>query len=187
MRSEGKPARETSRLVLARTGRTDRGCRCPRLLGRRTPLAAHQSRLPACYTLVKSFRLSCPSLPDVLSVTTCRDQSAEAKIKGNTPLRRKGERTGISKSLAAATPGVQAQVIAVCVIASVILFFFPFFFLDMSLMIFFLLVVSNPLWKKKQEREWQGDNIVQMAFHTSIDCNRINDTERQGSFIYFAS
>lgn len=54
-------------------------------------------------------------------------------------------------------------------------------------MIFFLLVVSNPLWKKKQEREWQGDNIVQMAFHTSIDCNRINDTERQGSFIYFAS
>lgn len=45
----------------------------------------------------------------------------------------------------------------------------------------------NPLWQKKQEREWQGDSIIQMAFHMSIDCNRINDTERQGSFIYFAS
>lgn len=45
----------------------------------------------------------------------------------------------------------------------------------------------NPLWQKKQEREWQGDSIIQMAFHVSIDCNRINDAERQGSFIYFAS
>lgn len=57
--------------------------------------------------------------------------------------------------------------------------------LDISLIIFFLLIMYNPLWQKKQEWEWHS--IMQMAFHTSVDCSRINDTERRGSFIYFAS
>lgn len=82
-----------------------------------------------------------------------------------------------------ATAGVEAQVVAGCVTASVILFFCFGHILDY----FFLLIVYNLLRQKKQERERQGDSIVQMAFHRSIDCNRINDTERQGSFIYFAS
>lgn len=177
--SEGEPARETSRLVLARTGRTDHGCRCPpRLLGRRTPLAAHQSRLPTCCTLVRSFRLSCPLLLDAVRVTTRRDQSGEEKMKGNAASQERGANGQcISKSL--------AQVIAVCYCISDP-FFFSFFFLTYPWWFFSFSSLSNPLWKKKQEREWQGDN-TQMAFHPSIDYNRINDTERQGSFIYFAS
>lgn len=125
--------------MLARTGRTDCGRRCPpRLLGCRTPLAAHQSRLPACCTLVRSFRLSCPLLLDAVRVTTWRDQSGEEKMKGNTASQERGANGQcISKSLAAATPGIEAQIIAVCVIASVILFFFFFLFFDISLMSFF--------------------------------------------------
>lgn len=84
-------------------------------------------------------------------------------------------------------PGAEAQITAGCVTALVILFIFCCCCFGHILDYFFLLIIYNPLWQKKQEWEWQGDSIIQMAFHMSIDCSKINDTERQGSFIYFAS
>lgn len=174
-------------LPLGSWGRTDSGCPCPHMHRGRSPFPTRWSRLPSC---LRSAKL--PWLPQrageqlwaellhMVDAVTCRDVFENTEVKGNLAA---GHRqvTCSDKARSWGTDhcracyGISDPVCFCCCCFGHILDYF------------FLLIMYNPLWQKKQEWEWQGDSIIQMAFHTSIDSSRINDPERQGSFIYFAS
>lgn len=154
---------------------------------RQSPFPACWSRLPSCLTLAKLPPLPqwageelWAELPHKVDVVTCRHVFENTEIKGNVAAGHwqvtcsdNARRWGTDHCRVC--NGVSDPVYFCCCCFGHILDYF------------FLLNMYNPLWQKKQEWEWQGDSIIQMAFHMSIDCSRINDTERQGSFIYFAS
>lgn len=174
---------------LGSRGRTGSGCHCPHMHRGRSPSPACWSELPSCLRLAKLPSLPWGAgeelwaeLPHEVDVVTGRDVFGSTEIKGNRAAGHQQVTCGDNARSwgtdhCRVCYGISDPVYFCCCCCCCCF--------GHILDYFFLLIMYNPLWQKKQEWEWHS--IMQMAFHTSVDCSRINDTERRGSFIYFAS